>query len=343
VPATPPKLTMAHSTPSPYRSISGGSGTGGSSNNLNNSTTPSGRDTNSVPPYASTAAILSAHLGASDRALYSEPEASDVLLGDGYTHVRRPGTVSSATVTMSLPPSHTPALPPSSMAAIDTHAPLLAAVLGDSLDHATTPILPRSASMARMGLNPRSFTPVASSVGVAGATATTATDTRADRSSSIGYDSDNDNDIEASARPGAASTEPRVVRLAAGQRLFAAGAEANHVYVIINGKLHAYKDDDEVVGEISSGCVVGGMSFFGGTTRGETVKAAEATSLWELSREAFEQVLATRPHVCRAIYLTVLSYVATHLMFCFAVCSIASVTDSPCSRSTISASLSTIL
>jgi hypothetical protein len=244
LPVLPPKLIASQSTPTPYRTITSGSSGSGSSG---------------TPLYATTAAMLSAHLGASDRALYSEPEASDVLLGDGYSaHIRRATATgvtgpSSSTVTNTSVPyhphhHHTPALPPSTMSSIDTHAPLLAAALGDAMDIPQTPILPRSASIARMGLNPRSFTPSSSKM-TFGETKTSANNNRDRRASSSGYESndDLDYDIEPESRPGKPSSEPRQVKLAPGQRLFLAGAEANFVYVVIEGKLHAYKDDDEVL------------------------------------------------------------------------------------------------
>jgi hypothetical protein len=85
------------------------------------------------------------------------------------------------------------------------------------------------------------------------------------------------------------------------------------------------------------------MSFFGGTVRGETIKAAESTTLWELSREAFEAVLTTRPHVSIValyLYYTMSPLVVDWLMN---LAIIASITNCTCSSSAISAGMSTIL
>ena len=98
----------------------------------------------------------------------------------------------------------------------------------------------------------------------------------------------------------------RLVTLAPYEVLFSAGDEASSLYVVASGSLEAVTvapsasssspTSATVTGTIGTGCVCGGISFMGSTSRGETVRAAAAAvTLYEYTTACIDQLMADDP------------------------------------------------
>jgi predicted acylesterase/phospholipase RssA/CRP-like cAMP-binding protein len=87
----------------------------------------------------------------------------------------------------------------------------------------------------------------------------------------------------------------KLLSLATDDILFNVNEEAESLYVINTGALQAYNSLNEPCAIIPSGCIVGGISFFGGTVRGETVRATEDTTVYEYTRPTIEQLICEEP------------------------------------------------
>ena len=93
----------------------------------------------------------------------------------------------------------------------------------------------------------------------------------------------------------------RLITLSPYETLFDAGDEAQSLYVVCNGSLQAIVPATpasavEVTGVIGVGCVCGGISFMGSTSRGEAIRAGEhTTTLLEYTRETVDALMADDP------------------------------------------------
>jgi CRP-like cAMP-binding protein len=90
-----------------------------------------------------------------------------------------------------------------------------------------------------------------------------------------------------------------------GEVLFEVGDKATHVYIVETGKLVAEAESGEVTATLMPGFVVGGISFFGGTDRGERIVAAESCQLMQFSKELFDTLVEQAPQHALAISQTV--------------------------------------
>ena len=93
----------------------------------------------------------------------------------------------------------------------------------------------------------------------------------------------------------------RLITLSPHEALFNVGDDAHSLYVVCNGSLQAIvpatpSSAVEVTGIIPVGCVCGGISFMGSTSRGETIRAGEhTTTLLEYTRETVDALMADDP------------------------------------------------
>ena len=93
----------------------------------------------------------------------------------------------------------------------------------------------------------------------------------------------------------------RLITLSPHETLFSVGDDAHSLYVVCNGSLQAIvpatpSSPLEVTGVIPVGCVCGGISFMGSTSRGETIRAGEhTTTLLEYTRETVDALMADDP------------------------------------------------
>lgn len=90
----------------------------------------------------------------------------------------------------------------------------------------------------------------------------------------------------------------------AGERLFAAGDEADALYVVLSGRLRAVTDGDDpprVLRELGPGAAVGELALLTGERRSASVVAARDSTLLALDRDRFDRLLAERPGVALGI------------------------------------------
>lgn len=89
------------------------------------------------------------------------------------------------------------------------------------------------------------------------------------------------------------------VGVASGEVLFRQGDIGDSLYVLIYGRLvivvQGENGEEEIIGEIGRGEVVGEMAILTGEPRSATVRAIRDSELVKLSREAFERVIASNP------------------------------------------------
>jgi predicted acylesterase/phospholipase RssA/CRP-like cAMP-binding protein len=90
-----------------------------------------------------------------------------------------------------------------------------------------------------------------------------------------------------------------------GHTLFERGDPADHLYIVIHGRLHVLRPDaagaNRLVGEVGTGEICGERSLLSGDPRSATVRATRDTELFELSREGFDRIVASHPHAMRYV------------------------------------------
>lgn len=95
--------------------------------------------------------------------------------------------------------------------------------------------------------------------------------------------------------------ESTVVRLAAGETLFAAGATADHFYIVATGRLRATFPDGRIAGDIGSLEPIGEIGLLTGDSRNATIHALRDSLLYGFSREAFYAFALEEPAALMAI------------------------------------------
>ncbi|MGH8589875.1 MAG: cyclic nucleotide-binding domain-containing protein [Gammaproteobacteria bacterium] len=88
--------------------------------------------------------------------------------------------------------------------------------------------------------------------------------------------------------------------VAQGDTFIHEGTMENHLYVVVNGDVEILIGD-KVVQRRGAGTVVGEMQIIDPAPRSATVRAATETMLFRVGRESFEQLMAERPEIARAI------------------------------------------
>jgi predicted acylesterase/phospholipase RssA/CRP-like cAMP-binding protein len=93
--------------------------------------------------------------------------------------------------------------------------------------------------------------------------------------------------------------------------LFHAGDHADALYVVVTGRLQAYRKDasgaETVLGEVGPGEVVGEMALLSGEGRTASVRAVRDSSLAVLSRSSFERLAETHPDLVLELARVVVS------------------------------------
>jgi len=91
------------------------------------------------------------------------------------------------------------------------------------------------------------------------------------------------------------------VHLPFGQTLFRQGDQESALYLLVSGRLQVCVNDklgiERKVAEIKRGEIVGEMAMFTGDKRTATVYAMRDSDLVRISRQAFEQIIASHPNI----------------------------------------------
>jgi NTE family protein len=95
-------------------------------------------------------------------------------------------------------------------------------------------------------------------------------------------------------------SEVQLCHLAGREVLFRQGNVGDALYVVISGRLQVFVEREDrtkiAIGQIGVGDVVGEMALIGGERRTATVQAIRDTHLAQLSRAAFDRLIARHPH-----------------------------------------------
>lgn len=87
-----------------------------------------------------------------------------------------------------------------------------------------------------------------------------------------------------------------------GEVLVEQGAESDSIFVILSGRFLVYvKSRKTPVAELAPGELIGEIGFFSGEPRGATVIAARDSAVVELTRTAFDEIVAANPKIYRVI------------------------------------------
>ena len=94
-----------------------------------------------------------------------------------------------------------------------------------------------------------------------------------------------------------------------GENLLRQGEEANSVFVVVQGRLQIILEghDDAPLSSLGPGSVVGEMALVIGGTRSATVRALEPSTVLELARDRFDDLLREHPELHGAFSRTLLS------------------------------------
>ena len=97
-----------------------------------------------------------------------------------------------------------------------------------------------------------------------------------------------------------------LISLPGGSRLFSAGDESDHLYLLRTGRLGAFKLDEDhdelsLVGIIKPGEPVGEMSLIAGTHHNYTVMALRDSDLLAMPRDEFLAAMDSRPELLMAL------------------------------------------
>ena len=97
-----------------------------------------------------------------------------------------------------------------------------------------------------------------------------------------------------------------LISLPGGSRLFSAGDESDHLYLLRSGRLGAFKHDEDhdelsLIGIIRPGEPVGEMSLIAGTHHTSTVMALRDSDLLAMPRDEFLTAMDSRPELLMAL------------------------------------------
>ncbi len=97
-----------------------------------------------------------------------------------------------------------------------------------------------------------------------------------------------------------------LISLPGGSRLFDAGDESDHLYLLRSGRLGAFRHDEDnaelsLIGIIKAGEPVGEMSLIAGTHHTSTVMALRDSDLLAMPREDFLNAIDSRPDLLLAL------------------------------------------
>lgn len=91
----------------------------------------------------------------------------------------------------------------------------------------------------------------------------------------------------------------------AGELLVRHGEPADTLYIVATGRFHVTLPNGRVVAEIEAGEPIGELAFFAGGTRTADVRAGRDSTVYALSRAAYEQVTGEHRAIADAILATI--------------------------------------
>ncbi|MET0144541.1 MAG: cyclic nucleotide-binding and patatin-like phospholipase domain-containing protein [Ilumatobacteraceae bacterium] len=97
-----------------------------------------------------------------------------------------------------------------------------------------------------------------------------------------------------------------LIRVDAGNDLFQQGDESDAAYILVSGRLQAWRDG-AVIGEIGRGEFVGEAGLIEGTSRSATITALRDCTLGRIDMASFQQLAATSPAMMLQLARTVVS------------------------------------
>lgn len=100
------------------------------------------------------------------------------------------------------------------------------------------------------------------------------------------------------------------VAVKGGDYLVRFGEEADALYLVSTGRFYVQLPNGRVVAEISAGEPVGELAFFSGGTRTADVRASRDSTVYLLTRQAYDAVVAAYPEIADGILSTVSSRLA---------------------------------
>ncbi|MDN5927496.1 MAG: cyclic nucleotide-binding domain-containing protein [Hyphomicrobiales bacterium] len=95
------------------------------------------------------------------------------------------------------------------------------------------------------------------------------------------------------------------MRLASGQLLYEAGAQADGAFVVARGRIGLFRENAEgervLLGDAGAGALLGELALIADTVRPTGAVAAEDTELVRLSRKLFHRILQEYPELAAAL------------------------------------------
>lgn len=93
---------------------------------------------------------------------------------------------------------------------------------------------------------------------------------------------------------------------ASGERVFVEGDPGDSIFIVVGGEADALGLDESGVETVRAtfveGDFFGEFAFFSGSSRTGTVRASGDVELLELTREVFDEIAATHPHVTKVLF-----------------------------------------
>lgn len=109
-----------------------------------------------------------------------------------------------------------------------------------------------------------------------------------------------------------------LISLPGGSRLFSAGDESDHLYLLRSGRLGVFRHDEDtedptLIGIIRAGEPVGEMSLIAGTYHTSTVMALRDSDLLAMPRDDFLKAIDSRPDLLLALSRKIIDRARRHL------------------------------
>ncbi|MBC7987552.1 MAG: patatin-like phospholipase family protein [Sphingomonadaceae bacterium] len=103
----------------------------------------------------------------------------------------------------------------------------------------------------------------------------------------------------------ALATASRLIAVGGGEYLVREGEEADALYIVSTGRFFVQLANGLVVAEIGAGEPVGELAFFSGVPRTADVRAMRDSTVFALTREAYDAIVAEHPDIEHAILAAV--------------------------------------
>ncbi|NNC73452.1 MAG: cyclic nucleotide-binding domain-containing protein [Sphingomonadaceae bacterium] len=100
---------------------------------------------------------------------------------------------------------------------------------------------------------------------------------------------------------GALQSAAKPVVIKGGDYLVRYGEEADALYLVSTGRFYVQLPNGRVVAEIGAGEPVGELAFFSGGTRTADVRASRDSTVYSLTRDAYDEIVARYPDIADGI------------------------------------------